>query len=59
MPKYLQLWRSKCGRIIVCTNSKLAALKNYESVGFQLYDRKPNGTESAYSGDYLYYEIVL
>ena len=46
-------------RIIVCTNSKLAALKNYESVGFQLYDRKPNGTENACSGDYLYYEIVL
>ena len=46
-------------RIIVCTNSNLAAPKNYESVGFQLYDRKPNKTESAYTGDYLYYEIVL
>ena len=46
-------------RIIVCTNSNLAAPKNYESVGFQLYDRKPNETESAFNGDYLYYEIVL
>ena len=46
-------------RIIVCTNSKLAAPKNYESVGFRLYDRKINMTESAYTGDYLYYEIVL
>ena len=46
-------------RIIVCTNSNLAAPKNYESVGFTLYDRKPNDTESAYTGDYLYYEIVL
>ena len=34
-------------------------LKNYESVGFRLYDRKPNETESSYTGDYLYYEIVL
>ncbi len=33
--------------------------KNYESVGFKLYDRKPNETESAFTGDFLYYEIVL
>lgn len=46
-------------RIIVCTNSNLAAPRNYESVGFTLYDRKPNETESAYTGDYLYYEIVI
>jgi ribosomal protein S18 acetylase RimI-like enzyme len=46
-------------RIIVCTNSNLVAPKNYESVGFTLYDRKENMTESAYTGDYLYYEIVL
>ena len=46
-------------RIIVCTNSNLAAPKNYESVGFQLYDRKPNESESAFTGDYLYYEIVI
>ena len=45
-------------RIIVCTNSNLAAPKNYESVGFTLYDRKPNETESTYTGDYLYYEIM-
>lgn len=46
-------------RIIVCTNSDLAAPKNYESVGFRLYDRKKNETESACTGDYLYYEIDL
>ncbi|MBQ4284679.1 MAG: GNAT family N-acetyltransferase [Lachnospira sp.] len=46
-------------RIIVCTNSNLIAPKNYESVGFKLYDRKKNDTESAYTGDYLYYQIVL
>lgn len=46
-------------KIIVCTNSKLAAPKDYESVSFRLYDRKINMTESAYTGDYLYYEIVL
>ena len=46
-------------RIIVCTNSNLAAPKNYESAGFSLYDRKSNETESAYTGDYLYYEILL
>ena len=45
-------------RIIVCTNSNLAAPRNYESVGFVLYDRKSNGTESAFTGDYLYYEII-
>ena len=39
-------------------NSNLAAPKNYESVGFTLYDRKPNETESTYTGDYLYYEIM-
>lgn len=46
-------------RIIVCTNSRLAAPRNYESAGFRLYDRQPNDTESAYTGDFLYYEIVL
>lgn len=46
-------------RIIVSTNSNLAAPKNYESVGFRLYDRKENDTESAYTGDYLYYELIL
>ncbi len=46
-------------RIIVCTNSNLAAPRNYESAGFVLYNRKPNKTESAYTGDYLYYEIIL
>ena len=34
-------------KIIVCTNSNLAAPKNYESGGFQLYDRKTNKSESA------------
>ena len=46
-------------RIIVCTNSRLIAPRNYESAGFMLYDRKPNHTETAYTGDYLYYELNL
>lgn len=46
-------------KIIVCTNSNLVAPRNYESVGFRLYDRKINDSESAYTGDYLYYEMVL
>ena len=46
-------------RIIVCTNGNFVALRNYESVGFELYDRKTNNSESAYTGDYLYYEIKL
>lgn len=46
-------------RIIVCTNANLVAPRNYESAGFTLYDRKPNDTESAFTGDFLYYEIVL
>ncbi|MBE5783403.1 MAG: GNAT family N-acetyltransferase [Clostridiales bacterium] len=46
-------------KIIVSTNSNLIAPRNYESVGFKLYDRKENHTESAYAGDYLYYEMIL
>lgn len=46
-------------KIIVWTNSNFVAPKNYESVGFKLYDRKPNDSESAYLGDYLYYEMPL
>ena len=46
-------------RIIVCTNSNLIAPKNYESVGFKLYNRKENNTESAYTGAYLYYSMNL
>ncbi|MDE7291793.1 MAG: GNAT family N-acetyltransferase [Treponemataceae bacterium] len=45
--------------IRVCTNSNLIAPRNYESAGFVLYDRKPNDSESAFSGDYLYYKILL
>ena len=39
------------------TNSNLIAPKNYESVGFILYDTKENNDEPAFSGDYLYYKI--
>ena len=45
-------------RIIVVTNSNLIAPKNYESAGFSLVDRNPNHTETAYTGDYLHYELV-
>ena len=41
-------------RIVVCTNSNLAAPKNYESVGFTLYDRKPNESESNFNVRFLY-----
>ena len=51
------------GRVVkeirVLTNSNLNAPKNYESVGFVLYDRKENLGETAFSGDYLYYRIQL
>lgn len=43
-------------KVIVCTNSNFIAPKNYESVGFRLYDRKKN---DSYFGDYLYYEMNL
>ena len=46
-------------RIIVCTNENLIAPKNYESVGFVLYDRKENQSDSSCTGAFLYYEIVL
>ena len=45
--------------IRVLTNSNLIAPKNYESVGFVLYDRKENPGETAFAGDYLYYRIQL
>ncbi len=45
--------------IRVGTNSNLVAPRNYESVGFELYDRKENQSETAFSGDYLYYKIKL
>lgn len=45
--------------IRVHTNSNLIAQKNYESVGFVLYDRKKNQSETAFSGDDLYYRIKL
>lgn len=45
--------------IRVLTNSSLIAPKNYESVGFVLYDRKENSGETAFAGDYLYYRIQL
>ena len=45
--------------IRVWTNSNLIAPKNYESVGFNLYDTKENNDEAAFSGDYLYYKIQL
>lgn len=46
-------------KIIVLTNSNFVAPRNYESVGFKLYDRKENHSESTYTGDFLYYEIIL
>ena len=46
-------------REILMQDEKLIAPRNYESVGTSLYDRKKNKTENAYTGDYLYYEIVL
>ena len=45
--------------IRVRTNSSLIAPRNYESVGFVLYDRKENPDETAFSGDNLYYRIQL
>lgn len=46
-------------RIIVTTNANLVAPKNYEAVGFRLIQRQPNQGESAFTGDYLKYEIAL
>lgn len=46
-------------KIMVGTNSNLVAPHNYESVGFQLFDRHENYSVTAFSGDYLKYEIIL
>lgn len=45
--------------MIVSTNSTLIAPRNYDSVGFKLYQSRKNESESAFSGDYLDYEIIL
>ena len=44
-------------RIIVSTNDRLIAKYNYESEGFKLVRREANTDISAFSGDYLYYEL--
>ncbi|MBS6645956.1 MAG: GNAT family N-acetyltransferase [Clostridiaceae bacterium] len=46
-------------KIIVSTNSALAAPYNYESVGFKLCQRRKNQGKSSFSGDFLDYEIIL
>ena len=43
--------------IRVRMNSDLIAPRNYESVGFVLYDRRENLGETAFSRDDLYYRI--
>lgn len=46
-------------KIIVGTNSNLIASRNYESVGFKLCQRRKNESRTAFSGDYLDYEMIL
>ena len=46
-------------KIIVSTNDNLIAKHNYERVGFKLVKREENKDRSAFSGDYLYYEMKL
>lgn len=46
-------------KIKVETNNNLVAKYNYESVGFKLIHRQKNEDASAFSGDYLTYEIIL
>ncbi|MFI3177896.1 MAG: GNAT family N-acetyltransferase [Eubacteriales bacterium] len=50
---------SEIKKIIVGTNSNLIAPRNYESVGFQLRETRTNTTETAFTGDYLAYEMDL
>lgn len=45
--------------IRVCTNRHLIAPRNYESAGFTLYDSRVNDGAEAFTGDYLYYRILL
>ena len=46
-------------KIVVTTNDHLIARYNYESVGFKLVRREKNTDESAFSGDYLFYEMKV
>ncbi len=46
-------------KIIVGTNANLVAPRNYESVGFKLCQRRENSDATAFSGDYLDYEMIL
>lgn len=46
-------------KIVVGTNSNLIAPRNYESVGFQLCQRRKIEGDAAFAGDYLDYEMRL
>lgn len=46
-------------KIVVQTNRNLAAPYNYESVGFRLVQSEENNGTSAFSGEYLNYELLL
>lgn len=47
-------------KIIVTTNEQLVAAQHmYESVGFKVRQRRANDSESAFSGDYIDYEMKL
>ena len=47
-------------KIVVSTNGKLiSAQHNYESVGFKLRQRRENKDDTAFSGEYIDYEIIL
>lgn len=46
-------------KIIVETNSRLIAPRNYESVGFKLRSQKENDSKSAFAGGCLEYEMLL
>ena len=46
-------------KITVFTNDMLIAKYNYEACGFVLAERKENTDESAFSGDYLFYEMKV
>lgn len=46
-------------KIIVSSNSNLVAPYNYESVGFKLCERRGCESKTSFTGDYLYYEMIL
>ena len=65
-PKYLQHWRFKCGQVTCVDGEPIGFVTwdprnrpEYVEIGHNGIREKYKDRESAFTGDYLYYEIVI